>query len=71
MTDGPWLGESGRSMAEPMLINSLDMIITAGTENERQLATMCRELIRIAGDTPAVKKYIDAEAVRVLNEGEP
>jgi hypothetical protein len=57
-------------MAEPMLILALDEIFIRGSEGERQLARLARDLILLAGNVPRVKTYIDNEAVRVLDEGE-
>jgi len=60
-----------RSMAEPMLVMALRKYIAKGHTNERQLAQLCVSLLELAGDQPNVKAFIDSEAVRVLDEGEP
>jgi len=59
-----------RSMAEPMLLAALDHIYSHGTGNERQLAKLCADLIRLAGGSSTVKDYIDRKAVETLDEGE-
>ncbi len=58
-------------MAEPMLIRSLDHIIDNGFKGESQLASLCKDLIRLAGDQPKVKEYIDMQAVKALDEEHP
>jgi len=62
---------NGRSMAEKALIQSLDHIIVNGHTNERQLAKLCRDLIRLTGNDRKVRQYIDMQAVQVLNEEHP
>jgi len=58
-------------MAEPMLVKSLEQIIANGHANERQLARLCKDLIRLAGDQRKIKEYIDMQAVQVLDEAHP
>jgi hypothetical protein len=58
-------------MAEPMLVGALEMVILAGTDNERQLAQMCKDLIQLAGNQETVRNYINQEAIRVLDEEPP
>jgi hypothetical protein len=55
-------------MAEPMLVAALNTIIDVGTEGERQLALMLKDLIQLTGDQEKVMKYISQEAARVLDE---
>jgi hypothetical protein len=57
-----------RSLAEESLIQALKFIALHGSENERQLATLAADLIHLAGDQPAVKNYIDAQALRALDK---
>jgi hypothetical protein len=59
---------NNRSMAEPMLVAALNTIIDVGTEGERQLALMLKDLIQLTGDQEKVMKYISQEAARVLDE---
>jgi hypothetical protein len=58
-------------MAEPMLIKSLEQIVVNGTPGERQLANLCWDLIKLTGNNPKVKEYIDMQAVQVLDEAHP
>jgi hypothetical protein len=60
-----------RSLAEATLIECMDMYIERGHRNEKQLAQMCRDLIRMTGAQPAVKQYIDRKAVEALDEASP
>lgn len=49
----------------------MTMYITQGHRNEKQLAQMCKDLIEMTGDQPAVKQYIDQKAVAALDEASP
>jgi len=49
----------------------LEQIIANGHANERQLARLCKDLIRLAGDQRKIKEYIDMQAVQVLDEAHP
>ena len=59
-----------RSMAETALVEALKVIIERGPPAERQLANLCKDLIGLTGHQPEVRKYIDMQAVRVLEEAE-
>ena len=60
-----------RSMAEPMLVKSLNQIIDCGRPAESQLAQLCKDLIVLTGNERRVKEYIDMQAVQVLDEEHP
>lgn len=58
-------------MAEPMLVQSLNQIIDSGHPAIRQVAQLCKDLIVLTGDDPKVKRYIDMQAVKTLDEEHP
>ena len=54
-------------MVEDALIETMDLYIREGHENEVQLASLCKDLIQLTGHLPIVREYINMKAARALD----
>jgi hypothetical protein len=57
-------------MGEELLLGALIRYVDHGTENERQLAQLGIDLVKLTGADERVKKYINHRTLNALEKGE-
>lgn len=63
--------QTERSIVEPPLRDALELYLTKGHENERQLSQLVVDLLDLVGDQPDVITYLNLKAAKALNGEHP